>query len=413
MNRNWSRIVIHADMDAFYAAVEQLDDPGLRGKPILIGPNSYRGVVLTASYEARGSGVGSAMPMAEARRRCPEALIIPPRFERYQEISAQVMDIFSDFSGHVEAISLDEAFLEMTGAEAVFGSPASMGHQLRSAVREATGLTISVGISGTKFVAKVASDFDKPDGLTLVPQQKAADWLAPMAIDRLWGVGRKTAPKLQAFGYYRIGDIAAADPRVLARQLGSLGTHLHDLANARDPRRVLRSRQAKSIGSERTLSRDISNPEEIEIHLRRSAERIARRLRRKQIAARGIRIRLKTNRFQLVTRQHLLSKPIDTASGIFAIGRQLLRDLDHTGPFRLVGMAAFDLGRTEDAGQFDLFDNTARRELETTLDSLSERFGKDIVFRARDLHRRDTVLADGLNLDFLEEPKNEHAVKPR
>ncbi|MCZ6476559.1 MAG: DNA polymerase IV, partial [Gammaproteobacteria bacterium] len=178
--RSWERIVAHADMDAFYAAVEQLDDPALRGRPVLVGPNSRRGVVLTASYEARPYNVGSAMPMARAVRLCPDAVVVPPRFDRYEEVSVTIMNVFSDFSPDVEPLSLDEAFLEMSGAEDLFGSPRSMGQRLKQAVREATGgLTVSVGLSGTKYVAKVASAHRKPDGLTLVAPAHARAWLAP------------------------------------------------------------------------------------------------------------------------------------------------------------------------------------------------------------------------------------------
>ncbi|MCB1692794.1 MAG: DNA polymerase IV, partial [Pseudomonadales bacterium] len=284
----WPRIVVHADMDAFYAAVEQLDNPSLRGKPILVGPNSYRGVVLTASYEARKYRVGSAMPVAEARRRCPQAIMVEPRFERYVEISRQVMDIFGDFSPKVEALSLDEAFLEMTGAAHIFGSPIEMGRKIKQAVKSATGLDVSVGISGTKYVAKVASAHEKPDGLTVVPQALAPAWLAPLPVTRLWGVGRKTAPRLLDLGLATIGDVARADPAFLVRHLGGSGRHFFDLANAQDPRDVQRGRASKSIGSDRTLSRDISDPEEILRHLRRSAERIARRVREKGYVARGV-----------------------------------------------------------------------------------------------------------------------------
>ena len=186
---DWPRIVVHADMDAFYAAVEQLDNPELRGKPILVGPNSNRGVVLTASYEARPYGVGSAMPVGEARRRCPHATMVPPRFERYEALSGQIMDIFGDFSPHVEAISLDEAFLDMSGAERLFGPPLDIGREIKERVRKATGLNVSVGVASTKYVAKVASAHDKPDGLTVVPPAGAVDWLAPLPVSRLWGAG--------------------------------------------------------------------------------------------------------------------------------------------------------------------------------------------------------------------------------
>ena len=235
--RVWPRIIAHADMDAFYAAIEQLDDPALRGRPILVGSPSDRAVVLTASYEARPYGVGSAMPMAQARRKCPNALIIPPRFDRYQQVSKMIMGAFADFSPHVEALSLDEAFLDMTGSEELFGAPELMGHRLKMAIREVTGgLTASVGLSATKYVAKVASAFHKPDGLTVVPPENAKTWLAPLPVSRLWGVGPKTQDRLHQLGLRTIGSVAEADPKFLSTKLGSAGLHFYTLAHAEDPR---------------------------------------------------------------------------------------------------------------------------------------------------------------------------------
>lgn len=412
MERTWPKIIIHADMDAFYAAVEQLDDPSLRGKPVLIGPQSFRGVVLTASYEARPFGVGSAMPMGEARRRCPDAVIVQPRFERYQQISQQMMDIFADFSPYVEALSLDEAFLEMSGSEHIFGSPRQMGEKIKEAVRDVTQLNVSVGVSGTKYVAKVASAHEKPDGLTVVPQNHAKAWLAPLPVTRLWGVGKKTAPRLEALGFKTIGDLAAAEPHYLANKMGASGAHFFELANARDPRRVSRGRTAKSIGSDRTLSKDVSTREEIEVHLRRSAERIARRVRAKNYVAGGIRIRMKTTKFEMFTRQRHFPTAVDTAEAFFALSRQLLKELDHSGPFRLVGMAAFDLSWQQEPRQLELFEDSASRDLETTIDSLIERFGKDVVVRGRDLCQSGTISSNGVNLDFLDYRDGERVSRP-
>lgn len=222
MESTWPKIIIHADMDAFYAAVEQLDNPCLRGKPVLIGPKSFRSVVLTASYEARSFGVSSAMPMGEARRRCPGAIIVSPRLDRYQQISEQMMNVFADFSPYVEALSLDEAFLDMSGAEHIFGPPRQMGEKIKESIYAATHLNISVGISATKYVAKVASAHEKPNGLTLVPEAEAKQWLAPLPITRLWGVGKKTGPRMAALGFHTIGDLATADPGYLQYKMGAL-----------------------------------------------------------------------------------------------------------------------------------------------------------------------------------------------
>jgi DNA polymerase-4 len=300
----------------------------------------------------------------------------------------------------------------MTGAEHLFGPPRTMGRKIKDAVREATGLDISVGVSGTKYVAKVASAHDKPDGLTVVPQATAVEWLAPLPVTRLWGVGKKTAPKLHALGLRTIGDIAASDERHLVNHLGSAGSHFLKLANATDPRRVSRGRTAKSIGSDRTLSQDVSRRDEIEVHLRRAADRIARRVREKNYVAGGIRDRHKTTGYDLLTRQRQLAKPADTAGAFLAVGRQLLDEFDHPGPFRLVGMTAFDLIRRDQPGQLDLFEASAGRNLETTIDNLIERFGRDVVMRARDLGHSGTISANGVNLDFLDFREGERVSKP-
>lgn len=414
--KTWPTVVVHADMDAFYAAVEQLDNPDLKGKPILIGPQSHRGVVLTASYEARPYGVGSAMPVAHARRLCPQAIMVSPRFERYQEVSRRVMDVFADFSPKVEALSLDEAFLDMSGSEHFFGPPKQMGQQIKAAVLEATGLNISVGISGTKYVAKVASAHDKPDGLTIVPPEQARAWLAPLPVDRLWGVGKKTKPKLTALGLNTIGDLAEIDPDILSRKLGSAGRHFHKLANAEDPRQVSRGRSAKSIGSDRTLSRDVSSREEIEQHLRRAAERIARRVREKEYVARGVRVRLKTSNFEMLTRQTKLPKGADTAEAFLAVATRLLNEFSHPGPFRLVGLTAFDLDWRSQPDQMDMFTDVNPRNLETTVDKLLKRFGSDTLMRAADLGSlgpgTKTVAKNGVNLDFLDYRDGERVSKP-
>jgi DNA polymerase IV len=402
--RAWLRIIAHADMDAFYAAIEQRDDPSLRGRPLLVGPPSARGVVLTASYEARPYGVGSAMPMATARRMCPSAVIVPPRFDRYQEVSATIMKVFSDFSPDVEALSLDEAFLDMTGSEQLFGDPESIGRRLKSAIREATGgLTASVGLSATKYVAKVASACQKPDGLTVVPPEEAKAWLAPLSVSWLWGAGLKTQARLHQLGMYTIGDLARADPRFLSAKLGNAGLHFHTLAQAEDPRPVIGRRASKSLGSEHTLDKDVRNKADIKFHLRRSADTIGRRLRKKNYVAFGVGVKLKTADFQIVTRQHRLGEPTDVAERLYAVGVALLDLVDHPGPFRLIGLVAYDLVDIDNLMQLDLFSAFARqRQLEVAIDDLAERFGADVVYRADDLNKPPGMrLAP--TLDFLDD----------
>ena len=397
----WPRIIAHADMDAFYAAIEQLDDPSLRGKPILVGPPSDRGVVLTASYEARPFGVGSAMPMAKARRMCPEAAIVRPRFDRYQEVSKLIMGVFSDFSPNVEAISLDEAFLDLTGCEQLLGEPRTIGKQLKESVREATGgLTISVGISGTKYVAKVASVYQKPDGLTIVLPDEARTWLAPFPVSRLWGVGPKTEKRFHALGLYTIRDVATADPDWLEKKLGNAGRHFYALAHAKDPRPVEGRSSSKSIGSETTLAKDVHDKNEIRRYLRRSAEDIGRRLRRKRFVAFGVRVKLKTTEFRILTRQNQRQQPTDVAEELYVDASIILDEFEHPGPFRLVGMTAYNLVAVDDTAQLDLFGTgVRRRRLETAIDELTQRFGPNILRRADDLSRaRETP-----NLDFIDE----------
>jgi DNA polymerase-4 len=393
-------------MDAFYAAIEQLDDPKLRGRPVLVGSDSARGVVLTASYEARPSGVGSAMPMQRARRLCPAALVVPPRFERYQQVSEQVMDALESFSPLVEPLSLDEAFLDMTGSTKLFGDAAAIGNRIKAAVRESTGgLSASVGVSATRYVAKVASGFRKPDGLTIVPPNEMRAWLAPLAVSNLWGAGPKTTERLRSLGFETIGQIASADAATLEHSLGALGRRFFALANGVDAREVVGSRRARSVGSERTLNVDVTARDEIAAHLRLSADAVAQRLRRSKRLARGVRVKLKTADFHIVTRQGVLGEPTDVAAVLFARATALLEEISAPGPFRLVGLAAYDIDAVDGHGaQLDLVPAAGRRErrLETAVDALVDRFGSGVVKRAGDLGR-DRGVGASANLDFLHE----------
>lgn len=390
-------------MDAFFAAVEQLDDLALRGKPVIVGGTSRRGVVATASYEARRFGVHSAMPTAEARKRCPQGIFLAPRFSRYQELSHLIMAVFDDFSPRVEPLSVDEAFLDMTGAERIFGPPAEMGNALRDRVRESTGgLTVSVGVSVSKYVAKVASDFRKPDGLTVVPPDEVLAFLHPLPVRAIWGVGPRTLERLEAMGLRSIGDVARAAPERLVAELGSLGEHIHQLARGRDDREVIPEREAKSIGAEMTLERDVVGARDIRRHLRRAADRVAPRLRAQSLRAGGVRVKLKTADFQLLTHQAPLDPPVETARALYDAACALLPRFDLRQPYRLVGLAAFRLESERVPVQGDLFADVAgegsgsgassrrrQAELERTMDLLRSRFGQDAVSRASDMNDPD------------------------
>ena len=392
MASGWPRIILHADMDAFFAAVEQLDRPELRGKALLIGGTGPRGVVSTASYEARPYGVGSAMPMAAARRRCPHAIMLPPRFERYRAVSRVVMRTLGAFSPLVEPLSIDEAFVDMTGCEALSGEPRAMGESIRCAVFEATGLTVSVGVSTTKYVAKVASDRGKPDGLTVVAPDEVTRFLHSLPIDRLWGVGPRTRERLEARGIATIGEVAATPLDALERWLGTLGAHVHALAQGRDARAVVPEREAKSIGSENTLDTDVVGEAAIRPWLHRAADTVAGRMRDEGLAARGVRVKLRTSDFRLHTRQTMLAAATRATRPIVEAAEALLREFDLGVPVRLVGVAAFELreGGAGEAEQLDLFD--APREehderLDRTLDAVRRRFGERALARARSLDR--------------------------
>lgn len=403
---DWPRVIVHADMDAFYAAIEQLDDPTLRGRPVLVGPPSARGVVLTASYEARPARVGSAMPMAVARRRCPDAVVVPPRFDRYREVSRIVMRTFADFSPALEPISLDEAFLDMTGAAGIFGAPAVLARKLKNAVRETTaGLTVSVGVSATKFVAKVASGFAKPDGLTVVPGTGARAWLAPQPVSVLWGAGPKTQARLASLGLKTVGDLVERGGTWLESVLGRPGRQLFELSRGIDPRRVEPGRETASLSSERTLRVDASAPAELAQHVRRAADIVARRLREKKRLAHGVRVKLKTHDFRILTRQRRLETPSHASAVIGAAARSLLAEFDDPGPFRLIGVAVFDLGRSGAEGQLDLLAEASANgdRLDAILDEAHRKFGPGAVRRAADLRER-TVVAEDVNLDFLDMP---------
>jgi DNA polymerase-4 len=370
---------LHADLDSFYASVEQRDDPSLRGRPVIVGG----GVVLAASYEAKSRGVESGMGGGRARRLCPDAAIVPCRFEAYVEASKAVFEIFEDTSPVVEALSIDEAFLDVRGMERFAGSPEEIAVRLRRRVREEVGLPISVGVAGTKFLAKVASAVAKPDGLLVVAPGGERDFLHPLPVERLWGVGAVTAQKLHDAGLHTVGQVAEVSPRALTELLGrAAGRQLHSLANIRDPRRVERRRRRRSIGAQHALGRRSRTPEAVDAALVALVDRVTGRLRKAERVSRTVVLRLRFDDFRRATRSHTLGEATDRTETVLAAARTLLaaaRPAIEQRGITLVGVA---LSNLEDSGpgQLPLDDRTAM--LDAALDDLRERFGTESITRA-------------------------------
>ena len=371
------------DMDAFYAAVEVRDHPELKGKPVIVGGPNRRGVVSTASYEARTFGVHSAMPMAQAMRQCPQAIVMPVRMDVYASVSDQIMAVLGEFSPLVEPLSLDEAFLDMTGTEALLGPAAAVGQRIKDRVRRKTQLTASVGIACNKFLAKLASDLEKPNGLTIVPRGSETAFIAPLPIKRLWGVGPKTASILEAAGLRTIGEVARAEPSRLRTVLGAnLANHLIELSHAQDDRPVVPWHDPKSIGSERTLDQDIRGRQAVLPVLREQCERVAQRMRAEHLVAGAVRVKIRWSRtFRLATREASLRIPSDDSGTLFTTAASLLDKFELDEPIRLVGAAAADLRGTSAPQQGDLFEHSGavkRSKLEHTLDAIRDRYGEVI-----------------------------------
>ncbi|HJX61383.1 MAG TPA: DNA polymerase IV [Dehalococcoidia bacterium] len=353
-----SRWIIHADLDAFFASVEQLDNPELRGRPVVVGgPPQSRGVVAAASYEARAFGIRSALPMVTALRLCPEAVRVPPRFERYGEISRLVMDIFRRFTPLVEPISVDEAFLDVTeavqkGHSAELSSAEAMARAIKEQVRQEVGLTVSVGLASSLSVAKIASDMEKPDGLVLVPPGTEREFLAPLPVRSLWGVGPKTAERLAAESITTIGDLAERTEEWVRGLVGERGVDLIRLARGIDDSSVVVERETKSVSSETTFARDIGDPRALEDSLRDLARETAERLQRHGLKGRTVRVKLRLADFTTFTRQTTLAHPTDAFDTIHREAARLLaRELIDGRRFRLLGVGVSSFAASGAEGQ--------------------------------------------------------------
>jgi DNA polymerase-4 len=368
-------------MDAFFASVEQRDDPSLRGRPVLVGGRGGRGVVAAASYEARRSGCRSAMPMAEAVRRCPSAVVVSPSFAKYEADSARIMEILETASPLVEPLSIDEAFVDVTGSLRLLGGGPTIAADLKRAIRDDLGLNASVGVAPCKFVAKIASDLEKPDGLTVFEEEGMAKRLSSLPIGRMWGIGPKSKARFEARGVRTFGDLQNWSAESLVATFGAASARFHDLSHGRDERPVVGDRTAKSVGHEQTFGVDLADPREVEAVLLRHVERVAARLRRRNRRAKSIVVKIRDGEFVTNTKSKTLEDPTDRTDVLWETARALFREWSFR-PVRLVGMAAerfgeavpnlFSAGDEEDA---------RNRRLDAATDAIRDRFGGEAIAR--------------------------------
>jgi DNA polymerase-4 len=393
--------LLHVDLDAFYASVEQHDDPSLAGRPVIVGGLGPRGVVAAASYEARAFGVYSATPMTRARRACPEGVFLAPRFDRYRDASNEVMTILRSVTPLVEPIALDEAFLDVEGARRLHGTGPEIAAAIRSRVTAETGLTASVGVATTKLLAKLASDLSKPDGLLVVEPGTELELLHPLGVRRLWGVGPATERKLTALGVRTVGELAALPEDTLVHALGSAaGHHLHELAWNRDPRPVVADQEVKSIGHEETFPTDLHDHAALDHKLVSLADGVGSRLRKAHVAARTVQLKVRFGDFHTVTRSRTLTEPTDLAVDLHRVARELLLALDVSPGVRLLGISGQQLVRkaVDPGEQGTLFgdhpgtdatpeapdsqrDDDRPAALERSVDEVRARFGPGAVGR--------------------------------
>lgn len=378
------RNIIHLDMDAFYPAVEVLDHPELKGKPVIVGGLSDRGVVSSASYEARKFGVHSAQPMVTARKLCPPGIFLPVRMGRYREVSEQVFRIFHHFTPLVEPLSIDEAFLDVTGSIRLFGEPAVIARKIQAMIVRETGLTASAGVAPSKFVAKIASDMDKPDGLTVVAPDEVRAFLDPLPIEKMWGVGKVTREALARLGVRTFRDLSRMPVKVLERRFGKQGLKMHGLSMGLDERPVEPDREIKSVGHEETFAHDIEDPDEARKEILALSNRVARRMRRKGIQGKTITLKVKYSDFVQITRATTLPHATDDALEIFSNASRLLLDTEAgKRPVRLLGVSLSQLELPWQGKQLSLFEqedkSQKRRDLNRALDSVIEKHGEKSV----------------------------------
>ena len=382
--------ILHADMDAFFVEVERRRQPSLRGRPVVVGGAGRRGVVAAASYEARAYGIHSAMPMARARSACPQLVVVPPDHDHYSDVSVEVFAIFSSFTPQVEGLSLDEAFLDISGLRRHYSDPAEVGRALRKKIRHELDLPVSVGIAANKLVAKLASEAAKPDGLRHVPAPETLSFLYPLPVRAISGVGEVTHAALEALGVTTVGELAEIDPELLGRRLGrAAGTHLAALARGQDARAVISDRQTKSVSVSETYEFDLRTPGQIDTELLRLCDRLGARLRRAALGGHTIAVTVRYSNFETVIRQTTRRMAVTSSHDLFAAARELRTQFDWSRPVRLLGIAVRALSDTGDSGQMRTDSDPRWDVVSTAISNVRERFGEDSVGPARVVIRKD------------------------
>lgn len=390
-----SNVILHVDMDAFYASVEIRDNPELAGKPVIVGGSPQgRGVVAAASYAARQFGVHSAMPMAQAMRLCPQAVILRPRIDHYAEVSQQIRAIFYQFTPQIEPLSLDEAFLDVTASQRLLGNGEAIARAIKNTIKNELGLIASVGVAPNKFVAKIASDIHKPDALVVVAPDSVQAFLDPLPVSRLWGAGKITVAQFERMGVRTIAQVRRLTENLLVTQLGKWGTQLWELAHGRDPRAVISDSQAKSISHETTFATDISDTNILEATLLQLTEQVAARLRYSGLTGKTIQLKLRYPDFKTITRAYSLEQASDSTDVLWQTARNLFRANWQAGqPLRLIGMGVSNLADEQDhlPEQGDLFagNATRHRTLDAITDTINKKYGAATVHRGRFNYEQD------------------------
>ncbi len=379
-------MILHIDMDAFYASVEQLDNPWLKGKCVIVGGTSNRGVVSASSYEARKFGIRSAMPIFQARQKCPDGVFIPPRMTRYKEVSQKIMAILREFSPQVEVVSIDEAYMDISGSQRLLGNPESVARDIKRTIKQKLGLTCSVGVAPVKFLAKVASDMNKPNGLTIIQTQAMAQFIESLPVQKVAGVGKKTYRRLASMGIKTLGDVNKYPPKMLLDRLGKFGQRLIELAAGRDHATVTPWSPHKSVSSERTLGEDTRDKELLHKYLLKQSEEVARQLRKAGVKARTITLKIKHADFKQYTRSKTISIPTRSSETIYHHAASLLDSYELTQKIRLIGLSTSGFQSAGQPVQLSLFDRVEQSDesweiVDRTVENITQKFGRDAIKR--------------------------------